>query len=98
MIVYRFSVELLRGMRSAMVNDHKAEVSRLREEVRKTLPTLGGAVRGCHLDKLHDLSDIDSSAEGIVFRFGGKAYKMTGAFAPTNQVLGVGRYGRTQPD
>lgn len=98
MIVYRFSVELLRGMRSAMVSDHKAEVSRLREAVRVALPSLDGAIHGRHLDKLHDLNDIDSSAEGIVFRLGDRAYKMTGAFAPANQVLGVSRYGRTQPD
>ena len=33
-------------------------------------------------------------SEGIVFTYGGKTYKLTGAFAPINQVLGVLKYTR----
>jgi hypothetical protein len=31
--------------------------------------------------------------EGIVFKYGGKVYKLTGAFAPVNQLLGITKYG-----
>lgn len=37
---------------------------------------------------------ITSSVEGLVFDFKGKQYKLTGTFAPVNQILGLGRYSR----
>jgi hypothetical protein len=33
-------------------------------------------------------------SEGIVFTYGGNTYKLTGAFAPVNQILGVLKYAR----
>ena len=41
-----------------------------------------------------DLSMISSAAEGIVFDYDGHTYKFTGGFAPTNQILGLFKYGR----
>ena len=32
--------------------------------------------------------------EGIVFTFKGNTYKLTGAFAPVNQLIGILKYGR----
>ena len=32
--------------------------------------------------------------EGVVFTFQGNTYKMTGAFAPINQILGTLKYAR----
>ena len=32
--------------------------------------------------------------EGIVFRYNGKLYKLTGTFAALNQLLGIIKYGR----
>jgi len=32
--------------------------------------------------------------EGIVFTYGGNTYKLTGSFAPVNQILGVLKYAR----
>ena len=32
-------------------------------------------------------------AEGLVFTYNGKTYKLTGAFAPVNQILGILKYG-----
>ncbi len=32
--------------------------------------------------------------EGVVFVFKGKTYKLTGAFAPVNQILGTLKYAR----
>lgn len=95
-IVYRFSVRLLDGVRSTMVTDHEKEVDRIRKGVALAMRDVSRvACLEKHVQKLSDLSDIGSSTEGIVFRFGDKAYKMTGAFAPVNQILGASRYGRT---
>ena len=33
-------------------------------------------------------------SEGVVFVYGGNTYKLTGAFAPVNQILGVLKYAR----
>ena len=40
------------------------------------------------LEKIGGLSSIVPS-EGIVFKYKGKTYKFTGAFAPVNQILGL---------
>lgn len=48
------------------------------------------------LAKLDRIGGLDSiyPSEGIVFRYNGKLYKLTGAFAPLNQLLGIIKYGR----
>ena len=40
------------------------------------------------LEKIGGLSSIVPT-EGIVFKYKGKTYKFTGAFAPVNQILGL---------
>jgi hypothetical protein len=48
------------------------------------------------LDRLNRIGGIDSiyPTEGIVFRYNGKLYKLTGTFAALNQLLGIIKYGR----
>ena len=48
------------------------------------------------LAKLDRIGGLDSiyPSEGNVFRYNGKLYKLTGAFAPLNQLLGIIKYGR----
>jgi hypothetical protein len=48
------------------------------------------------LNRIERLGGFDSivPAEGIVFTYQGNTYKMTGAFAPVNQILGVLKYTR----
>lgn len=48
------------------------------------------------LAKLDRIGGLDSiyPSEGIVFKYNGKLYKLTGAFAPLNQLLGIIKYGR----
>ena len=43
------------------------------------------------LDKLNSIGGVDSivPSEGIVFKYKGKTYKFTGAFAPVNQITGL---------
>ena len=40
------------------------------------------------LEKLGDIENIASSLEGVVFNYKGKIYKITGAFAMVNQLIG----------
>ena len=46
------------------------------------------------LKKLEKLGGFDTIVpiEGIVFVFKGKTYKLTGLFAPVNQLLGLTKY------
>ena len=43
------------------------------------------------LERLKNLGGVDRivAAEGLVFFYGGKTYKLTGTFAPLNQILGI---------
>lgn len=45
------------------------------------------------LDKIGGFDAIVPS-EGIVFKHKGKLYKLTGAFAPVNQIIGYIKFGR----
>jgi hypothetical protein len=48
------------------------------------------------LRRIQKLGGFDAivPSEGVVFVYGGKTYKLTGAFAPVNQILGVLKYAR----
>ena len=39
------------------------------------------------------LKNVESALEGIVFSYGGKLFKLTGAFAPLNRLFGIFKYG-----
>jgi len=43
------------------------------------------------LDKLNAIGGLDSivPSEGIVFKYNGKTFKLTGSFAPINQITGL---------
>jgi len=46
------------------------------------------------LSRLKDIGGFNAilPTEGIVFKYNGKLYKLTGAFAPINQLLGYMRF------
>lgn len=48
------------------------------------------------LERLESIGGIENiyPTEGIVFRYNGKLYKLTGTFAPLNQLLGILKYNR----
>lgn len=49
-----------------------------------------------HLARIQSLGGFDKIVplEGIVFTYGGNTYKLTGSFAPINQLVGVLKYSR----
>lgn len=44
--------------------------------------------------KIKNLKDVNTSLEGVVFEFNGALFKLTGDFAPVNQIINLYRYGR----
>ena len=47
------------------------------------------------IEKLQAIGGLDAvvPSEGVVFKYKGKIYKFTGAFAPINQILGSLKFG-----
>ena len=104
MAIHDFSVELLRGLKSAYILDNEAEVERLKNETERAISAIKnyqGPEQNIvsdllvkQLTKLKDHSNIDTAVEGFVFQYDGQMYKFTGNFAPINQLLGLFKYGR----
>ena len=101
LIIHDLAVEVLRGLVSALSGGHDEEIQRLRdmlEDARKKIASARDAKGDARREMLHKQlkklgspKNIASSTEGIVFEYppGSKAlYKLTGAFAPLNQIIG----------
>lgn len=81
---------------SQAVQTIKSEIAQLIKQVKqsndpKTLEKVETQLR--RLQKLGGFDKI-VPIEGIVFTFKGNTYKLTGAFAPVNQLIGILKYGR----
>jgi len=100
--IHDLAVEVLRGAASVLTGGHDEEVDRLKAELESAVAAIEGArdakadarrdMLKRQLDKLGSPDNISSSMEGIVFEHppGSKAlYKLTGAFAPLNQIIGA---------
>ena len=102
--IHDFSVELLRGLKSAYILDNEKELATLRGEVETAIKNIqqysGPYQAAAHevlykqLQKIKHHSNVDTVVEGFVFEYDGQMYKFTGNFAPVNQLLGLFKYGR----
>jgi cytidyltransferase-like protein len=99
-----FAIEVLRGVKSFFVDDHDEEVQRMRDELQqsivylKSLQSSGDEKMGELVDKqlakLGKIENLASSLEGVVFEYppgSDRIYKLTGAFAMANQIIGRAR-------
>jgi len=102
LVIHNLAVEVLQGLTSALSGGHDEEIQRLKDELLSAQQKIiaakdakGDARREMlkkQLSKLGSSKNISSSMEGIVFEYpaGSKAlYKLTGAFAPLNQIIGA---------
>lgn len=99
--IHDFSVEVLKGLRSALIADSEAEVERLRSLLTRSIEAIKASgheesmdVLNRHMSKLKDIENIASPVEGVVFIYKGQAYKFTGAFAPAHQIISLFTYGK----
>jgi cytidyltransferase-like protein len=99
-----FAIEVLRGVKSYFVSDNDEEVARMRTELEQSIAYLKnlqasgdekmGELVDQQLAKLGDIENLASSMEGVVFEYppgSDKIYKLTGAFAMANQIIGRAR-------
>lgn len=78
--VQEIKTELAQLIKDLQTKGDVATIQKLEQELRR-IQKLGGF-------------DAIVPTEGVVFTFQGNTYKMTGAFAPVNQLLGVLKYTR----
>ena len=83
-------------------NPNKA-VQSIRQEIAQIIRTLRSTndiskmeLLKKQLERIKRLGGFEKivPVEGIVFTYGGNTYKLTGAFAPINQILGTLKYSR----
>lgn len=101
-VISDFAIEVLDGLASVFVEDHDKETARMQKMLQDALTQIESAKGGeelmptvaAQMEKLGDVANVSSSLEGIVFEHppGSKSlYKLTGAFAMLNQIVGRSR-------
>ena len=101
LLVLEFGAEVLKNVQSVMAIDPKKTTSQMKLDVKNAIQTLSSSkkledinVLKKQLKRIEAAGGIDAIVplEGIVFTFNGKIYKLTGAFAPINQLLGYFKF------
>ena len=98
-----FGSVVLKNASNFVAANPSAEMQRLHNQIRteaSKIKTNGGtdqiAKVEAELDRLSRIGGVESiiPSEGLVFRYNGKIYKLTGTFAAINQLMGIIKYGR----
>jgi tRNA nucleotidyltransferase/poly(A) polymerase len=101
-LFFGVGAEILKNISGWMAASPSATTQKLRKDVIKAFKDLqsGGNVNKLkklkiQIEKLQAIGGLDAivPSEGIVFKYKGKIYKFTGAFAPINQILGSLKFG-----
>ena len=101
LLVLEFGAEVLKNVQSVIAIDPTKTTSQLKLDVKNAIQTLSSSKKLEDINILKkQLKRIDAAGgmdsivplEGIVFTFNGKTYKLTGAFAPINQLLGYFKF------
>ena len=81
---------------SKTVQEIKSELAQLIQELQNNPNPQTVSKLELELKRIERLGGFDAivPSEGVVFTYGGNTYKLTGAFAPVNQILGVLKYAR----
>ena len=97
-LFFDVGAEILKNISGYLAVSPDKAVQRIRKDVINAIRTIqsGGDVTKIQtlkqqLEKLEAIGGLSSivPTEGIVFKYKGKTYKFTGAFAPVNQILGL---------
>lgn len=99
MLIYKFEKLVLQKEYSYLQNKRYEHVEDLRRKVIDAITTIRASnnerhkqLLDKHLKKLGGVEQITTTMEGIVFVDRGIMYKLTGTFAPVNQILGILKY------
>ena len=101
-LVLRFGAEVMKNVSEVMALNPEKTTEKIRNDVKIAINKLSKSndikdldVLKTQLRRIKAAGGMKSIAplEGIVFNFKGKTYKLTGAFAPINQLLGYFKFG-----
>ena len=95
-VVLQNAQNFLAANPSKTVQDIKTELAQLIRDLQTKNDPATMKQLETQLRRIQKLGGFDSivPSEGVVFTFQGNTYKMTGAFAPINQILGTLKYAR----
>ena len=103
-VLHDFSVAAIDGLESAFISDNERQIKFLQSELQKSITKIQNSSNERakeelfrQLVKLKSAKGINTPSEGFVFNWNGVTYKLTGNFAPANQILGMERFQRFGP-
>ena len=100
-IFLELGVDVLSNINNFLAVNPKESVQELRKDIKSVIEQIKKSNNLEVLDKLkyqlkriQDIGGFDKlvPSEGIVFIYKGETYKLTGLFAPVNQLLGLTKY------
>ena len=102
-VFLKLGAEVLKNASNFIAANPNQAVQQLKKELLKSIKELRATndirqldILKTQLKRIERLGGFDKivPSEGIVFTFGGDTYKLTGAFAPINQILGTLKFSR----
>ena len=97
-LFFEVGAEIMKNVSGWLAASPDSTVQRVKKQLDAAIKNVrsGGDLKKLNtlklqLDKLNKIGGVDSvvPSEGIVFKYNGKTYKFTGAFAPINQITGL---------
>tara|TARA_Y100000034_G_scaffold69146_1_gene83510 strand:+ start:807 stop:3785 length:2979 start_codon:yes stop_codon:yes gene_type:complete len=103
LLFFELGAEILKNVSGFLTVNPNKSVQAMKKQVDKAVSSIrsGGNIEKikklkAQLEKLNSIGGMDAivPSEGLVFKYGGKTYKFTGAFAPVNQIIGMLKFSR----
>ena len=97
-LFFELGAEVLKNVEGFLAANPDKAVQNVRKQIKSAISSVkkGGDIKKINrlaqqLDKLNSIGGMNSivPSEGIVFIYKGNTYKLTGAFAPINQITGM---------
>ncbi len=97
-LFFSLGADILKNIDGFLAASPKKAVQKIRKDVSKAIKDVrkGGDLKKLNrlkqqLSKLNAIGGLDAvvPSEGIVFKYNGKTFKLTGSFAPINQITGL---------
>ena len=97
-LFFGVGAEILKNVKGFMAANPKKSVQNIRKKLKTSIENVKASgdkkklnTLKLQLDKLNKIGGVDAivPSEGLVFKYKGKTYKFTGAFAPINQITGL---------
>jgi len=97
-LFFGVGAEILKNVKGFMAANPNKSVQSIRKKLNTSIENVKASgdknklnTLKLQLDKLNKIGGVDAivPSEGIVFKYQGKTYKFTGAFAPINQITGL---------